>query len=171
MSTQKTIIEQYAVSEATSSNGWNALTTMVAENHIHERTSFELQLESGEIEFMEQHYGDDPDAKFTGGVKKGTWKFRSYLPKAYTSAKGTLAKAMEVGVDMLDGNGMPLGKSALQKAINSVPVPSITTDAWDVAVKELVKVFNDTIPALPERKQQTLIEWTRDKLKADYSRF
>jgi len=172
MTTQKTIIEQYAVSEATAGNGWTALTSMVVDNNIHDRYDFELQLESGEIEFMEQHYGDEPNAKFTGGSKKGTWKFRSYLPKAYTSAKGTIAKAMDEKVDMLDANGIPLGKSALQKAINASPKTEPSDeDKWDAVVKKTIRLFDTEIPELSETKQESLIRWVKDKLAENYSRF
>lgn len=77
-----------------------------------DRESYENDLKVFEDEYMEQEFGDEPAAK----KKNGEWKYRTYLPQAYTSAKAVICTAFDLGVDMFDEDGDGLGKSAIQKA-------------------------------------------------------
>ncbi len=63
-----------------------------------------------EVEFMEINYANDPDAEHTAGKRNGQWKFRTFLPGAYSSAKTELGKGLEAGLDVEDK-----AKSALTK--------------------------------------------------------
>lgn len=65
----------------------------------------------GEDEFMQINYGNDPDAKHTSGKRNGQWKYRTYLPKGYNTAKLELGKALEAGTAVTG-----LGKTAINKA-------------------------------------------------------
>ena len=77
------------------------------------KSAWESFLLPSESEYM-QRFHNIEDAK---KKSSGDWKFRTYLPKAYTSAKSVLGTALDLGIPIIDSNGMVVGKSALQASI------------------------------------------------------
>ena len=81
-------------------------------------------LRTEEDKYMEDMYGDVPEAK----KADGSWKYRKFkftadgedqiggLPMAYMSAKSTIKQAREHSVKIIE-KGMPLAKDKLTKAV------------------------------------------------------
>lgn len=94
-------------------------------------------LENVETIWCQDTYEDSPDYKH----KDGSWKLRTLLPPAYSSAKAVVLKALKVGV--LDDTS---GKSELERKIKgATPVPVLT---WDEAIKADFKRFEDHLDDL-----------------------
>lgn len=115
-------ISKYAVSKVADKDAFNDLRTvaekvavMFPSDASMQASVFNDECRSGETEFMEVNYSTDPDAKHTNGKRNGQWKFRTYLPKSYSSAKCEIGKALEAGVDVAG-----LGKTAIKKERTSV---------------------------------------------------
>jgi hypothetical protein len=111
-------ISKYAVSKHADTEAYTDLRAVATTNLMQFPTdpyvaaeSFKTDCNTGEREFMEVNYANEPDAKHSGGKRAGQWKYRTYLPGSYSSAKTELVKGLEAG---LDPTGM--GKSALNKA-------------------------------------------------------
>lgn len=110
-------ISGYAVSGKASDAAYNGLRdqaalsfTLFADPTL-AAEDFASDCRSAEDEFMSVNYASDANAKHTSGKKQGEWKYRTYLPQAYNSAKSALIKAMEAGI-----NPANKGKTALDKA-------------------------------------------------------
>lgn len=109
---------------------------------------FNAVTQRGEDEFMECNYNDQPKAKHTTGKRKGEWKYRTYLPKSYSSAKSSLRKALEAGIDPTGQ-----GKSAVEKATKKTAVTAMSPeDKAKRALGALIKALNEMDP--PEFKTQ-----------------
>jgi len=54
--------------------------------------AFDSVTRFGETKWMEKHFSDDENAK---KKRSGEWKYRTYLPKAYSSAKSVVRNAIE----------------------------------------------------------------------------
>jgi hypothetical protein len=80
---------------------------------VSDKESFNFLCELGETDYMERFHHNTEGAK----KKSGVWKFRTFLPASYSSAKSVIGTALELGIPLADENGKPLGKSALQRAI------------------------------------------------------
>lgn len=94
----------------TTVNFFSSLRTTVTENKFTSREAWEEYLKPDEDRWMEDNFGSDPDAKHKGGkVRAGTWKYRSYMPNPYTSAKSVLGSCLDKGIDVTGR-----GKSELQ---------------------------------------------------------
>ena len=75
------------------------------------RASWTKQLEIDENAFMEENFASDPKAKFK---RTGKWKYRTYLPRAYYTAKSALITAWVYGINL------DQGKTALEKAVAQI---------------------------------------------------
>lgn len=94
-------------------------------------------LASIETIWCEDNYEDSPEYKH----KDGSWKLRTLLPPAYSSAKAVVLKALKVGV--LDDTS---GKSELERKIKgATPVPVL---AWDEAIEADFQRFGDHLDDL-----------------------
>ena len=105
-------IVQYAVAEESNTNAYKSLADTVVQGNIHTPDMFLDFVEDGEREYMESYHADNPDAK----KKDGTYKYRTYLPKAYNTGKSVLKNALECGIPIMV-EGEIVGKSALEKQI------------------------------------------------------
>ena len=80
---------------------------------VSDKESFNFLCGLGETDYMERFHHNSEGAK----KKSGEWKFRTFLPASYSSAKSVIGSALELGIPLADENGKPKGKSALQRAI------------------------------------------------------
>ena len=140
-----------------------------------------------ESDWMGDKFGDVPDArkwevsngkitKFVNGEKglhsakdKGfhptgayKWKFRSYLPGPYTSAKSVIKKALEQGVDVTG-----LGKSeitALTKAKGEEAKEISPPSSWE-KVQKAMRVIDSQVEGLSTSEAEELQDWA-SKLNA-----
>lgn len=108
-------ITNYAVANKGSEEGYRHVREAAVKVFIDypvelRRDLFEEQCRVDEDEFLEINYSGDPKAKHESGKRKGEWKYRTLLPHAYNTAKNSLAKGLEAGLNP-DG----LGKSDLEK--------------------------------------------------------
>lgn len=86
----------------------------------HDLTNIIGGLNSIETIWCEENYEDSPEYKH----KDGSWKLRTLLPPAYSSAKAVVLKALKVGV--LDNIS---GKSELERKIKgNTPTPVLSID-------------------------------------------
>lgn len=121
-------ITKYAVAGAASTDAFaelrEAAVDLIADN-AHAMDPPQIAEMFGDVcrdaedSFMETNYATDPDAKHTAGKRNGQWKYRTFLPPAYSSAKTEITKGIEAGLDIQDK-----GKSALakeRKAATSTP--------------------------------------------------
>ncbi len=109
--------------------------------HTEQRMIFEDVMLVGEVGYMEKYHGKTKEAKFAGGSKKGEWKFRSYLPGAYRTAKSVAANCLEEGVSMVGSNEETVGKSdceakyrASQKSVLVPKTPMDKVVGWTGAI-------------------------------------
>lgn len=72
---------------------------------------FLISIKEFEDEWMTANFASDPNAK----TKGGKWKYRTYLPKAYSSAKSVVSSALKLNIDIRDK-----GKTELQNKIKDV---------------------------------------------------
>lgn len=104
-------IVEFAVSEQVGESAWGKLVTSVVEVYNSEGISVESTaevLKNAEKEFKSQ-YGKS-------------------VPAAYRSAKSVALKALRLKVALLDDNGQPLGKTAVQNACKAVEEKSEPDD-------------------------------------------
>lgn len=104
--------------KSTTDNFFSNLRNTITEGKYASREEWEDFLKGDEDRWMEDKFGDDPDAKHKSGAKrKDTWKY-SLLPKPYQSAKSVLSRALERGIDVTGK-----GKTELENMIQGkIPV-------------------------------------------------
>lgn len=107
---------------------------------------------AAEIEFMDLNYSNDPDAVHTKGARKGTYKFRTYLPRAYSTARSTLSKALGAGIDPSD-----MGKTALEKKYKEL---TATTKSPETLVQEALATLLNRIDQLPAADREAAVRDT-----------
>lgn len=119
----------------------------------------------GEDEFMRVNYDANPDARHAKGKRKGQWKYRTFLPHAYNTAKSALTSGLAAGVDPTG-----LGKTDLEKQTKQVvttkksPV-ALLTDAVDLYFKRYAKV---TAQEQYESVQLVLERFNKAGVSLDY---
>jgi len=107
------------------------------------KSAWESFLLPSESEYMQRfHNIEDAKKKSTGD-----WKFRTYLPKAYTSAKSVLGTALDLGIPIIDANGIVVGKSALQAAIKEAK----DGDKEEKSIPEKVEAMLDSVRKLVDK--------------------
>lgn len=108
---------------STTENFFSNLRNTITEGMYESREEWENFLKPDEDRWMEDKFGDDPDAKHKSGAKrKDTWKY-SLLPKPYQSAKSVLSRALEKGIDVKGK-----GKTELENMIQGkIPVEGSET--------------------------------------------
>ena len=115
----------------TTNNFFANLRSTITQNNFTHREYWETYLKIDEDKWMEDYHGSDPEAKHTGGkIRAGTWKYRTYLPNPYTSAKSILGTCLDKGISV-EGKT----KKELQDAING-KVPGSTELAPDSNVNK-----------------------------------
>jgi len=125
-------ITNYAVSGKGADEGYRHVREVAVEvfneflNKDERLDAFSVKCREGEDEFMEANYLKDPNAKHTAGKRKGEWKYRTYLPGSYNTAKSALNNALEAGVDPAG-----VGKTALEKATRKVT--QVQRTPWQLA--------------------------------------
>lgn len=93
-----------------------------------------------EDRFLEINYGSDPNAKHVGGKRDGQWKYRTLLPQAYNTAKTSLTKALDAGIDPAGVGKTELDKLRTQATQNKKSPQELVTDAIDTLFTRLSKV-------------------------------
>lgn len=94
-------------------------------------------LSSIETIWCAENYEDSPEYKH----KDGSWKLRTLLPPAYSSAKAVVLKAIKVGV--LDNTS---GKSELERKIKAATPVAVLT--WDEVIKADFQRFENHLDDL-----------------------
>ncbi len=105
------------------------------------KADFYAALQPGEIQYMEQYFGEDPSAKFPSssrGKKAGAWKF-SRLPKKYQTAKSAIGRGMDLGV--------------LKKGMAKTELENAITEARKKA-KAPVKPYTELLRSLRKVEEQ-----------------
>lgn len=127
-------INRYAVAGAANEDAYKGLRdtashvfdTEVPQNRV---PAFDLFTGEAETEFMELNYSQDDKAMHRKGSRAGQWKYRTYLPKGYSSAKSGLRKALGEGI-----NPAGKGKTELEKERKAL-APKKAVDSQDAAAK------------------------------------
>ena len=114
MSTLYDSIVQYAVAEESNGQAYNKILAGVVEAGVDSKEGMLQHCMVAEDEYMEEFYGDVSDAK----KKNGDWKYRTYLPAAYSTAKSVIGNALDHGVPLVV-DGEYRGKTALEAAIKA----------------------------------------------------
>lgn len=109
-------INGYAVSVEADKNGYSTLIESAINSGCTSKGDWDTYCYGGEVQFCEQEYASDPNAR---KKSTGEWKFRTLLPQAYTSAKSVIGTALDHCIPLVDENGNPMGKSALQNRIKA----------------------------------------------------
>jgi hypothetical protein len=118
--------------------------------------TFEADCRRAEDDFMETNYAGDPNAKHDKGKRAGEWKYRSYLPGAYSTAKTELSKALQVGVDPKG-----LGKTEIAKQRKAkTTTPSTPIDRVNKALSQIMNAINE----LPQAEAEAVRDHIRDVL-------
>ena len=147
MSDQENIVDsisRYAVAGAATDDAYSGLRDAASQVYMNHpldvrEDMFREQCHSAECEFMEINYSNVVTAKHQSGKRVGQWKFRTYLPNAYSTAKTELAKALGEGLD-------PTGKSKLdlarQRKKNAGPKSTIDEVARK-HIRNFIKIVNE----------------------------
>lgn len=136
-------IVEFAVSEQSKTNAWKTLVNITKDIPI--GTTSKQYLQQFEVDYMEQYHSSNPLAK----KANGKWKFSMYLPKPYLSAKSVINSAEKLEVSLTDSNGVPLGKTEVQREIAlRKPIRSIHSDV-DKHIKYL-KLYAGVSPQMLE---------------------
>ena len=140
MSILESII-QFEVSKESDAQAYNSLGQTVASHSIIDRYILNSFCRVGETDFMEKfHHNTDGARK-----KDGSWKFRTYLPAAYSSAKSVLGSALDAGIPILDSEGKVKGKSALQKSIkthkDTTTEEKSNVDKAQIMLRSVIKII------------------------------
>lgn len=147
-------ITMYAVADTATGDAYKKLFDE-AKSYSWTRDDFAARLLISEHEFMEENYSDTEAAK----TKSGKWKYRSYLPAAYSSAKSVILTAIERGTIPV-GSADHIGKTELQRR-NAAATPTSKNDLVRVVEaflkqhKGLIEVSSasDRVTALTKIKE------------------
>ena len=147
------------MAEDTRKGAWNTLVDIAVHN-----LDYENILHKHECAYMEEMYGDLPEAK----KADGSWKFRKFkykdkagkeqiggLPAAYSSAKSTIKQAYENPVPLIKGSGEARPKTEVGKAIREAKAAKQEVNKYDEAVKLLEKL-KAVWPELSGKEQEIL---------------
>ena len=72
--------------------------------------------------------------KYSSGEKAGQVRTAGLLPKTYQHARSTILNALEAGIALTDDDGMPLGKTALEKRKRDAEKPE-SSDTAEIGEK------------------------------------
>lgn len=152
-------ILQFKVGEKSSENAYKFLLLETKKLPDHTGQGFRNWLASYEKEYMDKYLpeavkwrgktydtaalavmeGADTKDITYNRKKNGDYKYRTFLPAAYTSAKSVICNALDNGVSLFDSNGDPRGKSALSSAIKSVSSEKVL-DSYNSCKKYVAKI-------------------------------
>lgn len=136
-------IVQYDVAAESDSQAYNNLVITCYNAGINGKQEWESTCRGYEDEYMATFHADTEGAQ----KKDGSWKYRTLLPGAYTSAKSVIGSALDAGIPIVDSEINPIGKSALQKQINT----SKAEDKEEKTNLEKVQVMLDSIGKIVEK--------------------
>jgi len=105
-------IVQYDIAHESTEGAYNTLVYAAVEADCYSKDTWILYTQPAEDEYMTRFHNEPESRK-----KDGTWKYRTYLPAAYSSAKSVIGSALDLNLPLLGENGKPVGKSALQSSI------------------------------------------------------
>lgn len=113
------------------------------------RAQFELILEAGEEQYMQEYHEDKPDMWLRRKGRPMKLNTRKYLPAAYRTAKSVAANCLERGVKMHDDDGNVKAKSVCEKEYKSNTVrkegEEVTTyDKAFTLMSKVEKLLKDT---------------------------
>jgi hypothetical protein len=128
-------------------NMWSSMTEqaeivlkdMPSAAHGAQRQQFEQNMLVGEDQYMMDYHKDNLHAQ----DRKGAWKYRTFLPAAYRTAKSVAANCLEQGVPMREKNGDARGKTECERQYNSnkkLSSPESKTEYRDRAIKLIAQV-------------------------------
>jgi len=138
-------ISSYAVAGKAGENAYDKLRDQAAmSRRVYPEPSeavadFEKDCRAAEDEFMAVNYGSDPAAKHGAGPKVGEWKYRTYLPRAYSTAKSALAKALAADIDPAGKGKTELDKVRAEKTSKS----RSPDERIDAALTTLINALNE----------------------------
>lgn len=112
-------IVQYDIAKESGNQAYGKLASEAVANDVFTKEHWQEYCRAGEDLYMESYHKDNPDAK----KKDGSWKYRSYLPAAYNTAKSVIGNALEHNIPLSSGGEMK-GKSALEKEIREAKTSS-----------------------------------------------
>ena len=142
-------IVQYAVAEESNGQAYNKMLLGVAEGNITTKEELQTYTQTAEDAYMSAFHAEDEAAR----KKDGSWKYRTYLPAAYSTAKSVIGNALDNGVPLIVG-GEARGKTALEKATKEAKaLDHADKTPWDevyTAHNVVLKVWKDLTTA--ERK-------------------
>ena len=153
-------ISRYAVSNVADKEAYAGLRKVAQHLALRPPASaeehFRYECRDAEDEFMQVNYGNDPDAKHTKGKRKGQWKYRTYLPAAYSSAKSELAKALGAGIDVTDKGKTELAKA--RQAASKTPVPP------SERIRKALVTIKNALVEMPQAEGEQELENIRREL-------
>ena len=128
---------------------------------VSDKESFNYLCKLGETDYMERFHHNTEGAK----KKSGEWKFRTFLPPAYSSAKSVIGTALELHIPLVDENYNNMGKSALQRAIKEAKKETKTElekaqGMLDYVAKVAAKCNSRELDALLDS-----VDWLRDTIR------
>lgn len=139
-------ITQFSVGERSTGDAWNKLVLSCADV-VSTKEDLNDYLLPYEEKFMETFFSEEPTAK----TNSGKWKFRTFMPKAYPSAKSTIGSALEVGISLLDENNNPVPKSIIAKQIKLAKSDSTEKTPYEKAVGHINSI-NNLLPKMSEEE-------------------
>jgi hypothetical protein len=115
----------------------------IALNYAARRKAFEDLMLEGEEKYMEKYHAKNGDARNA----KGEWKYRTYLPASYRTAKSVACNCIEQNVTMLQ-DGEVVGKTACEEAykvragtVSPQVAPKTVKEKWDIALNTVDKLM------------------------------
>jgi hypothetical protein len=144
------IITLYGIGQRSQENAWTELQKNLASlGESITKEDFYEWLNIGEVQYMEKYYANETNAK----TRKGKWKFRTYLPKAYISAKSTIGSALEHGLQV---EAAMFPKTELAKRVKKQKAIHQGTTSWDKVLYhggKLTSYWDD----ITEEQQQIML--------------
>jgi hypothetical protein len=123
------------------------------------REQWEEGVRKVEDEYMEKVHGKNPDAKTKGRQKKdGTiiapsrWKYRTYLPAAWSSSKSVCGQAIEHGIKMDEDSKKTATEQAIKEIKAGEKVEKTPEQKFDIALDTAKKVLMN----IPDNKRDAL---------------
>lgn len=79
------------------------------------------------------------------------------MPNPYRSAKSVISNAVSLGIDLLDDDGMPKGKTQLQKEIKDAKEPKSTDAKFTDGCSNLIKFIESGTMAMSKADATALL--------------
>lgn len=150
-------IMQFRMGETAASNAFKFLVEYTKDKGLKTKQNVLDFLAVTEKEYMDQFYPDhykmadgtferrDPEKVVSKGVyckdRGGEYKYRTFLPNSYSSAKSVISNAIEKNINVFDTSGKAKGKTALQQELKDTKGLSQYNKAMQ-HLKSMIKIFD-----------------------------